>query len=195
MSNNPANEQELREPRTPEEALSDPRLHWYVAHTYSGYENKVLDTLKKSVENSERMKNLILDIRIPVQEVEEIRKGKRVKTSRKVYPSYVMVKMIWTTESWYLVRNTRGVTGFVGPESKPVPLSDEEAERMLNPMAENKSDIAIGQEVEVVNGQFEGVKVQVQDIDLARGKVTVVVKLLGRENSVEMDIDDVQPVE
>jgi transcriptional antiterminator NusG len=195
MSNNPSNEQELHEPRNPEEALADPRLHWYVAHTYSGYENKVLDTLKKSVENSERMKNLILDIRIPVQEVEEIRKGKRVKTSRKVYPSYVMVKMIWTTESWYLVRNTRGVTGFVGPESKPVPLSDEEAERMLNPIAENKSDIAIGQEVEVVKGQFSGVKVVVQDIDLARGKVTVVVKLLGRENSVEMDIDDVEPVE
>ncbi len=195
MNSIPANEQELHEPRTPEEALNDPRLHWYVAHTYSGYENKVLDTLKKSVENSERMKNLILDIRIPVQEVEEIRKGKRVKTSRKVYPSYVMVKMIWTTESWYLVRNTRGVTGFVGPESKPVPLSDEEAERMLNPIADNKSDIAIGQEVEIVKGQFAGVKVMVQDIDLARGKVMVVVKLLGRENSLELDIDDVQPVE
>ena len=84
MSNIPGNDQELREPRSREEAEADPRLHWYVAHTYSGYENKVLDTLKKSVENSERMKNLILDIRIPVQEVEEIRKGKRVKTSRKV---------------------------------------------------------------------------------------------------------------
>jgi len=195
MSNQPGNDQELHEPRTREEAEADHRLHWYVAHTYSGYENKVLDTLKKSVDNSERMKNLILDIRIPVQEVEEIRKGKRVKTSRKVYPSYVMVKMIWTTESWYLVRNTRGVTGFVGPESKPVPLSDEEAERMLNPIAENKSDIAIGQEVEVINGQLEGVKVVVQDIDLARGKIMVLVKLLGRENSLEINIEDVRPVE
>ena len=195
MSNIPGNDQELREPRSREEAEADPRLHWYVAHTYSGYENKVLDTLKKSVENSDRMKNLILDIRIPVQEVEEIRKGKRVKTSRKVYPSYVMVRMIWTTESWYLVRNTRGVTGFVGPESKPVPLSDEDAQRMLNPISENKSDIAIGQEVEVINGNLEGIKVTVQDIDLARGKVTVLVTLLGRETTVELDIEDVRPVE
>ena len=195
MSNIPGNEKELGEPRTKEEAEVDPRLQWYVVHTYSGFENKVLDTLKKSVENSDRMKNLILDIRIPVQEVEEIRKGKRVKTTRKVYPSYVMVRMIWTTESWYLVRNTRGVTGFVGPESKPVALSDEEAERMLNPITENKSDIAIGQEVEVINGQFEGVKVVVQDIDLARGKITVLIKLLGRENSLEIDIEDVRPIE
>ena len=130
-----------------------------------------------------------------MQEVEEIRKGKRVKTSRKVYPSYVMVRMIWTTESWYLVRNTRGVTGFVGPESKPVPLSDEDAQRMLNPISENKSDIAIGQEVEVIQGNLEGIKVTVQDIDLARGKVTVLVTLLGRETTVELDIEDVRPVE
>ena len=106
-----------------------------------------------------------------------------------------MVRMIWTTESWYLVRNTRGVTGFVGPESKPVPLSDEDAQRMLNPISENKSDIAIGQEVEVINGNLEGIKVTVQDIDLARGKVTVLVTLLGRETTVELDIEDVRPVE
>ena len=104
---------------------------WYVIHTYSGYENKVKDTLEKSVENN-GMQDLILDVRVPVEEVVEIRNGKRVKSTRKVYPGYVLVYMIETTQSWYVVRNTRGVTGFVGPDSKPVPLTQEEVDMMLN---------------------------------------------------------------
>ena len=127
------NTKEFQDSMVPQEQAG--KLCWYVVHTYSGYENKVLDTLQKSVENSAEMSKLIRDIRIPMEEVEEIRKGKRVKVQRKIYPGYVMVQMIWTTESWYLVRNTRGVTGFVGPESKPVPLSDAEVEAMLNPVA------------------------------------------------------------
>ena len=95
---------------------------WYVIHTYSGYENKVKDTLEKSVENN-GMQDLILEVRVPMEEVVEIRNGKRVKSTRKVYPGYVLVHMIETSESWYVVRNTRGVTGFVGPDSKPVPLT------------------------------------------------------------------------
>ena len=91
---------------------------WYVIHTYSGYENKVKDTLEKSVENN-GMQDLILEVRVPMEEVVEIRNGKRVKSTRKVYPGYVLVHMIETSESWYVVRNTRGVTGFVGPDSKP----------------------------------------------------------------------------
>ena len=98
---------------------------WYVVHTYSGYENKVKDTLEKSVENN-GMQDLILEVRVPMEEVVEIRNGKRVKSTRKVYPGYVLVHMIETSESWYVVRNTRGVTGFVGPDSKPVPLTDAE---------------------------------------------------------------------
>ena len=104
---------------------------WYVIHTYSGYENKVKDTLEKSVENN-GMQDLILDVRVPMEEVMEIRNGKRVKSTRKVYPGYVLVHMIETSESWYVVRNTRGVTGFVGPDSKPVPLTQEEVDMMLN---------------------------------------------------------------
>ena len=104
---------------------------WYVVHTYSGYENKVKDTLEKSVENN-GMQDLIFDVRVPVEDVIEIKNGKRVKTQRKVYPGYVLVHMIETSESWYVVRNTRGVTGFVGPDSKPVPLTDAEVEMMLN---------------------------------------------------------------
>jgi transcriptional antiterminator NusG len=173
------------------------KLYWYVVHTYSGYENKVLDTLQKSVENSAEMSKLIRDIRIPMEEVEEIRKGKRVKVQRKIYPGYVMVQMIWTTESWYLVRNTRGVTGFVGPESKPVPLSDAEVEAMLNPVAaEVKTDIAIGQDVRVLSGTLENLVVPVEDIDPMLGTVKVKVMMFaGREQLVELPMDQVQRVD
>ena len=102
---------------------------WYVVHTYSGYENKVKDNIEKSVENN-GMKDLIFDVRVPVEDVVEIKGNKRVKSQRKVYPGYVLVRMIETSESWYLVRNTRGVTGFVGPDSKPVPLTPEEQEEL-----------------------------------------------------------------
>ena len=173
------------------------KLYWYVVHTYSGYENKVLDTLQKSVENNPEMAKLIRDLRIPMEEVEEIRKGKRVKVQRKIYPGYVMVQMIWTTESWYLVRNTRGVTGFVGPESKPVPLSDEEVERMLHPASEEiKTDLAIGQDVRVLSGTLENLIATVEDIDPMLGTVKVKVMMFaGREQLVDLPIDQVQKVD
>ena len=177
-------------------APPQPKLCWYVVHTYSGYENKVLDTLKKSVENSKEMQKLILDIKIPMEEVTEIRHGKRVTTQRKTYPGYVMVHMKWTTESWYLVRNTRGVTGFVGPESKPVALSDEEVEKMLNPTpVEVRTDIAIGQEVRVTSGNLENFIVEVEDIDPAVGTVTVKTQMFGRSQSVELPIDQVEKID
>ena len=189
------NTKEFQESMVPQEQSG--KLCWYVVHTYSGYENKVLDTLQKSVENSAEMSKLIRDIRIPMEEVEEIRKGKRVKVQRKIYPGYVMVQMIWTTESWYLVRNTRGVTGFVGPESKPVPLSDAEVEAMLNPVAaEVKTDIAIGQDVRVLSGTLENLVVPVEDIDPMLGTVKVKVMMFaGREQLVELPMDQVQRVD
>ena len=173
------------------------KLCWYVVHTYSGYENKVMDTLQKSVDNSPEMSKLIREIRIPMEEVEEIRNGRRVKVQRKVFPGYVMVQMIWTTESWYLVRNTRGVTGFVGPESKPVPLSDEEVERMLNPVSpEIKTDIAIGMEVRVLSGSLENLIATVEDIDPVMGTVKVkVLMFAGREQLVDLPMDQVQKVD
>ncbi len=186
---------EFQDSMVPQEQAG--KLCWYVVHTYSGYENKVLDTLKKSVENSAEMSKLIRDIRIPMEEVEEIRKGKRIKVQRKIFPGYVMVQMIWTTESWYLVRNTRGVTGFVGPESKPVPLSDAEVENMLNPAAsEVKTDIAIGQDVRVLSGTLENLIVPVEDIDPMLGTVKVKVMMFaGREQLVELPMDQVQRVD
>ena len=166
---------------------------WYVVHTYSGYENKVKDTLEKSVENN-GMQDLIFDVRVPVEDVVEIRNGKRVKSKRKVYPGYVLVHMIETSESWYVVRNTRGVTGFVGPDSKPVALTPEEVEMMLN--TESKSvdfSFAIGERVRILSGPLENFTGVVEDIDTIRSTVTVKVEMFfGREQSVKLDLDKVE---
>ena len=183
-----------QESLVPKEAEN--KLCWYVLHTYSGYENKVMDTLKKSVENSEKMQKLIFEITVPEEEVTEIRNGKRVKVKRKIYPGYVMIHMIWTTESWYLVRNTRGVTGFVGPESKPVALSDDEVERMLNPISDTvKTDIAIGQEVRVLSGSFENFTVTVEDIDVMMNTVKVQIPILGSVQTFELPLDEVARID
>ena len=166
---------------------------WYVVHTYSGYENKVKDTLEKSVENN-GMQDLIFDVRVPVEDVVEIRNGKRVKSQRKVYPGYVLVHMIETSESWYVVRNTRGVTGFVGPDSKPVALTQEEVDMMLNSEAKSIDfSFAIGERVRILYGPLENFTGVVEDIDTIRGTVTVKVEMFfGREQSVKLDLDKVE---
>ena len=146
---------------------------WYVVHTYSGYENKVKDTLEKSIKSS-GMENYIFEVRVPVEEVTEIKKGKRVKAVRKVFPGYVIVKMIKTNQSWYVVRNTRGVTGFVGPDGQPVALTDSEVEMMLNPQPSGTEfDLAIGESVLIQEGQFTGQKGEIVEIDKMLGKVLV----------------------
>ena len=182
---------------------------WYVIHTYSGYENKVKDTLEKSVENNgmqdlileleksvenNGMQDLILEVRVPMEEVVEIRNGKRVKSTRKVYPGYVLVHMIETSESWYVVRNTRGVTGFVGPDSKPVPLTQEEVDMMLNTEQSSVDfGFAIGEHVRILSGPLENFSGVVEDVDTVRGKLTVKVQMfLGREMPVEVDLDQVE---
>ena len=166
---------------------------WYVVHTYSGYENKVKDTLEKSVENN-GMQDLIFDVRVPVEDVVEIKNGKRVKSQRKVYPGYVLVHMIETSESWYVVRNTRGVTGFVGPDSKPVALTQEEVDMMLNSEAKSIDfSFAIGERVRSLSGPLENFTGVVEDIDTLRGTVTVKVEMFfGREQSVKLDLDKVE---
>ena len=166
---------------------------WYVVHTYSGYETKVKDTLEKSVENN-GMQDLIFDVRVPVEDVVEIRNGKRVKSQRKVYPGYVLVHMIETSESWYVVRNTRGVTGFVGPDSKPVALTQEEVDMMLNSEAKSIDfSFAIGERVRILSGPLENFTGVVEDIDTIRGTVTVKVEMFfGREQSVKLDLDKVE---
>lgn len=157
------------------EAPADKRdsAQWYVVHTYSGYENKVKDTLEKSIKSS-GMEDFIFEVRVPVEEVTEIKKGKLVKTTRKIFPGYVIVNMIHTTQSWYVVRNTRGVTGFVGPDGKPIALTEAEIEMMLNPKpTATEFDLAIGEAVLIKEGQFTGQRGELVDIDKMLGKVLV----------------------
>ena len=168
---------------------------WYVIHTYSGYENKVKDTLEKSIDNS-GMSDLILDVRVPVEDVIEIKGNKRVKLQRKVYPGYVLVHMVKTNESWYLVRNTRGVTGFVGAGNEPVPLTDAEVEMMLSTQQNSvEFGIAIGEEVRILSGPLENFTGTVTDVDTVREMVTVKTELMYRETTVELSLNDVERVQ
>lgn len=165
---------------------------WYAVHTYAGYENKVQDTLLKAVETN-NMQDLIFDVRVPVEEVEEIKNGRRKKSIRKVYPSYVLVHMIETTRSWYLVRNTRGVTGFVGPDSKPIPLTEDEVKTMLSTQEKSvEFNIAIGEEVRILFGPFENLNGIVEDVDTVRQKLKVRLdNFMGRSMTVDYDLDQV----
>ena len=168
---------------------------WYVVHTYSGYENKVKDNLEKAAENN-RMQHLIQEIQVPMEEIAEIKNGKRVMTQHKTFPGYVLVKMIITSESWYVVRNTRGVTGFVGPESKPVALTEEEFNTMMNsqPQAE-ATKLVVGEEVRILSGPLENFTGVVETVDVVRGKLQVKVKMfIGREMQVEIDLDQAEKV-
>ncbi|MCQ2453429.1 MAG: transcription termination/antitermination protein NusG [Clostridia bacterium] len=170
---------------------------WYVVHTYSGYENKVKDNLEKTVENN-GMQDLIFEIVVPTEEVAEIRNGKRVTYQRKTFPGYVLVKMINTNESWYVVRNTRGVTGFVGPDStKPTPLTPDEVDRMLSSRsAESRFSIAVGEEVRILSGPLANFTGIVEEIDLEHAKMRVKVTMfLGREMSVDVELDQVAKLE
>ena len=166
-------------------------LRWYVAHTYSGYENKVKTSLEKIVENR-GLGNLIYDIRIPVETVVEKDGDTEKEVEVKVFPSYVLIKMIMTEESWHAVRNITGVTGFVGPGSRPTPLSDEEVEA-LN-IEEKKVQLAysVGDEVVVSSGLFEGYTGTIQSISEDFKKVTVLVKRGRRDMPVEMDANNVR---
>lgn len=163
---------------------------WYVVHTYSGYENKVKANLEKSVENND-MQDLVQEVKIPVEEVVEIKNGKRRIVQRKIYPGYVMVKMIMTDDAWYIVRNTRGVTGFVGPGSRPIPLTDAEIELSGMNRAPVSIDIAVGEEVRVLSGPLENFTGKVEDIDTIRQKIRVVVSMFGRDTPVELEYDQV----
>ena len=166
-------------------------LEWYVVHTYSGYENKVKDNLEKAVENN-GMQDLIKDVRVPVEEVVEIKNGKRKISQRKTFPGYVLVRMIITNESWYVVRNTRGVTGFVGPESKPVPLTDEEVKALGVEKRVVEVNYEVGDMVQIIDGPFEGVMGVVNSIDTEANAVNVTISMLGRETPVDLELDQVE---
>lgn len=164
---------------------------WYVAHTYSGYENKVKDTLEKAVENR-NMQDVIQEVVVPMEEQIEIKDGKRKTTLKKVFPGYVLVKMILTEESWYVVRNVRGVTGFVGPDGKPVPLTDEEIRSMGFEDIPVAIDYEVGDNVKIVSGPLESFVGVVEEINMEKSKVRVLVSMFGRETPVELEFSQIQ---
>ena len=164
---------------------------WYVAHTYAGYENKVKLDIEQSIKNR-NMEELIFEVKIPTQMVTELKKGKEVKREKKLYPGYVLVHMIMTDDTWYVVRNTRGVTGFVGSGTDPIPLTEEEIRNMGFEDVPINIDYEVNEQVQVMNGPFEGFVGTVQEINTEKHKVKVLVSMFGRETPVELEFSQVQ---
>ncbi len=164
--------------------------NWYVVHTYSGYENKVAANIEKMVENR-RLHDLIQEVKIPTETVVEIKDNKRREVERKLFPGYVLVKMIVTDESWYIIRNTRGVTGFVGTTTKPIPLTQQEVDRLGVESREVSIDYAVGDSVKVADGPLAGFVGTVEEIDTAKQIVKVKVSMFGRETTAELGLGEV----
>lgn len=208
--NEPEEEKEIYKPvrNTSEEsaAISEPYdvgqsdnksgrgMGWYVVHTYSGYENKVMDNIKKAIENR-HLENKILDVRVPLQDVTEVgAKGKR-DVKKKILPGYVLIKMdADDNDAWYVVRNTRGVTGFVGPGSKPVPLEDEEI-LLLDQEKIAKANFEVGETVVIIAGPWKDTVGVVNRIDENKATATITVEMFGRETPVEIGFAEVQKLQ
>jgi len=170
------------------------KAKWYVVHTYSGHENKVQANIEKMVENR-GMKDDIFEVIVPTEEYIDTKSGKKKVKERKMFPGYVILKMIINDESWYLVRNTRGVTGFVGPGSKPVPLSDDEVKALgVQETISPSIDLEEGNHVKVISGPFENFMGTVDNVSLEKKKVKVFVSMFGRETLVELDFNQIEKV-
>jgi len=164
---------------------------WYVVHTYSGYENKVKANIDKTIENR-HLEDQILEVRVPMQEVVELKNGIQKASQKKMFPGYVLIHMIMNDDTWYVVRNTRGVTGFVGPGSKPVPLTDEE----MIPLGIKKDnvivDFAEGDSIQVVSGAWADTVGVIQSLNVQKQSLTINVELFGRETPVEISFAEVK---
>lgn len=167
---------------------------WYVVHTYSGYENKVADSIVNAVENRQ-LHHLITDVQVPTETVIEIKDNQQKEKEQKLFPSYVFVKMIMTDDSWYVVRNIRGVTGFVGPGSKPVPLTEAEIGRFGVEHKQIEINYAVGDSINVTGGYLEGFVGIVDKIDMDRQLVCVTVSMMGKDVTVELGLDQVMPLQ
>ena len=168
--------------------------HWYVVHTYSGYENKVKANIDKTIENR-HLEDQILEVRVPMQNVMEVKSGTKKQVAKKMFPGYVLIHMIMNDDTWYVVRNTRGVTGFVGPGSKPVPLSDAEM-RPLGIKTENVVvDFAEGDTITVIGGVWKDTVGVIQSMNPGKQSVTINVELFGRETPVEISLTDVKKMD
>ena len=167
---------------------------WYVVHTYSGYENKVKANIEKSIENR-NLSDLIQEIQVPLEEVVETKDGQKKVVMKKKFPSYVIVKMVMTDETWYIVRNTRGVTGFVGANAqKPSPLSQKEVDAMGVETTKKSIDFAVGDTVEIIDGPLMGSVGVVKEIDADNLRVKVEVSMFGRDTLSELDLLRVKPI-
>ena len=169
---------------------SGPKASWYVVHTYSGYENKVKANIEKTIENR-HLEDEILEVRVPMQDVTEVKNGVRKTSAKKMFPGYVLINMIMNDVTWYVVRNTRGVTGFVGPGSKPVPLTDAE----MKPLGIKTENVFInfteGDTVNVIAGVWKDTVGVVQRMDMGKQTATIMVELFGRETPVEISFDEI----
>ena len=165
--------------------------HWYVVHTYSGYENKVKANIDKTIENR-HLEDQILEVRVPMQDVFEMKNGAKKQVSKKMFPGYVLINMVMNDDTWYVVRNTRGVTGFVGPGSKPVPLTDEE----MLPLGVSHEDVEVdfeeGDTVVVTGGVWKDTIGVIQSMNHSKQIVTINVELFGRETPVEISFAEVK---
>ena len=165
---------------------------WYVVHTYSGYENAVAAAIMKAAENR-RMQDLIHEVSIPLEKVTEITEKGPKEVERKVFPGYVLVKMIMTDDSWHLVHAVRGATGFVGTDGKAVPLSDEEIIALGVERREIKVGYDIGDTVKVIDGPLSGFNGTVDELEITKNRVRVVVSMFGRETPIDLELDQVEP--
>ena len=166
--------------------------NWYVVHTYSGYENKVKANIEKTIENNKHLAEQILEVRVPLQDVIEMKNGARRTVQKKMFPGYVLINMVMNDDTWYVVRNTRGVTGFVGPGSKPVPLTEAEMKPLGIKMENVSIDFAEGDTIAVVAGVWKDTVGVVQRIDYGKQTATINVELFGRETPVEISFAEVR---
>lgn len=168
--------------------------NWYVVHTYSGYENKVKANIEKTIENR-KLQDQILEVTVPMQDVVEVKNGAKKQVSKKMFPGYVLINMIMNDDTWYVVRNTRGVTGFVGPGSKPVPLTEAEMKPLGIKVDDVVIDFGLGDTVTVTNGVWENTVGVIKKIDSHKQMVTINVDMFGRETPVEISFTDVKKMD
>lgn len=203
--NEAANTEEAAAEETAEETVEEaPRIksanikqqgddepHWYVVHTYSGYENKVKADIEKTIENR-RLQDQMFEVMVPLQDTVEVRNGVRKTISKKIFPGYVLVHMIKNDVTWYVVRNTRGVTGFVGPGSEPVPLTDIEMRKLGVKTEDIVIDVEIGDTIKVIAGAWEGTVGTIKTISRTKQTVTIDMDIFGRSTDVEIGLGDIQ---
>ena len=167
---------------------------WYVVHTYSGYENKVKANIEKTIENR-HLEDQILEVRVPLQEVVEMKNGAAKQVQKKMFPGYVLINMVMNDDTWYVVRNTRGVTGFVGPGSKAVPLEEEEMANLGIKREEVVVNFGVGDTVTVLSGAWEGTVGVVQSMNEQKKSLSINVELFGRETPVELGFSEVRKLD